>query len=1421
MNTHDLFHRFPRGVLVSFIVSTVVIIGTAFLYYQYQQNNIIALKQNELSAVADMKVTEIVNWRNERLGDGTMIARNPMITHHIQSFMQSPNDKNQQEMLQRWFDIMNESNLYSSIVLYDARGKMLYAKQPADQTCEMLPAIVSEAISGKNVFLSDLHTINGPDAIHMDLIIPILQERGIGVNVIAVIAARIDPKSYLYPLLNTQPYFSKTFETLIIRKEGDSVLFLSGLRHQAKAALRLKVSLADTMMPAVSAVNKGEGIYDGIDYRHVPVISAVRKVSRSSWYMIAKIDKDELFAPLQSEIKIVITVVLLLILISISVIGLIWRSQRAEHYRILYESETKRRRLNEQLQEKTQYFQNLFDYANAPIIVWDEALRIIQFNHAFQVLSGYNIEDVSEKQIDMLFPRDKIGSSLQLIGRTSAGERWNSVEIEIQNTDGDVRTLLWNSANIVDEQSHKIIATIAQGHDITERKRALTALQESEVKFRQTFDLSPVGIVMVGLDQKFIRCNNAFSELLGYTPDELIGKMIKEITYPDDVQIGIPDMIALKNNEINSSRVKKRYLHKNGQIVWGDVTISAIKDSADHPQYFLAIIQDITELKISGDLNSARLRLIEYAETHTVKEILQTTLDEASALVSSPIGFYHFVDPDEHSLTLQAWSTRTRNEFCTAAGEDSHYPLEKAGVWADCARERRPVIHNDYASLPNKHGLPQGHAGVVREAVVPIIRNNHVVAIIGVGNKMYDYTQTDVKVIKELGEMSWDIMGRKKIEEDLNTERMNLNAIFESSPVGKLVLDEQTNIILANAAILKLTGSTESHVVHQRPGVALQCFHNSADPRGCGYGDHCKICPLRKGIETLIAKGGHLRGVELPLTLIRNEHPEEVWLSVGAEPIVMYGRPHVVVSLDDITDRKKAVRELFVSEKLLRESQIIAGLGNYALDLRTGNWTSSAMLDTVFGIDTAYERTMEGWKSIIHSDDREMMDDYLNNIVSGQKKLFDKEYRFVRRYDGAVRWAHGLGVLELDPQGNILNMHGTIQDITDRKRSELAITESENRYRSLLNNLDAAVVVHSPDTSIILSNHRASELLGLSEDQMRGKRAIDPAWKFLDEHSNPLPLEKYPVNYIQTTLRPFSNWVLGINRPATNDVVWVSVNGFPVFNQQQELTEIVISFIDFTDRIKAEREIQQLNVTLEQRVRERTTLLEVANKELESFSYSVSHDLRAPLRSIDGFSQALLEDYNAMLDEQGKQYLRRVRAGTQTMASLIDNMLDLSRVSRASIYAVTINLSSVVHSILEELRSNDTNRTAEFIITPGLTDTADPVLMRMVLQNLLENAWKFTSKKPVTHIEFGITAKDGTKTYFVRDNGAGFEMEYIGKLFTPFQRLHQTTEFPGTGIGLATVQRIIHRHYGTIWAKGKVDLGATFYFTLNAEKETL
>lgn len=241
--------------------------------------------------------------------------------------------------------------------------------------------------------------------------------------------------------------------------------------------------------------------------------------------------------------------------------------------------------------------------------------------------------------------------------------------------------------------------------------------------------------------------------------------------------------------------------------------------------------------------------------------------------------------------------------------------------------------------------------------------------------------------------------------------------------------------------------------------------------------------------------------------------------------------------------------------------------------------------------------------------------------------------------------------------------------------------------------------------------------------------------------------------------------------------------------------------------------VEDLNEKSEQ-LQEKTTALEAVNKELESFSYSVSHDLRAPLRGIDGFSQALLEDYSEILDEQGKNYLSRVRNGTQKMALLIDEMLNLSRLGRVIMKPIDVKLSEMVQSISEDLQGSEPHRSAQFVIKPDIVCTADQTLISVVLQNLLENAWKFTSKKEKTVIEFSQIANEGKVTYFVRDNGAGFNMDYANKLFTPFQRLHNISEFPGTGIGLTTVQRIIHRHKGELWAEGEVDKGAVFYFTL-------
>jgi signal transduction histidine kinase len=254
--------------------------------------------------------------------------------------------------------------------------------------------------------------------------------------------------------------------------------------------------------------------------------------------------------------------------------------------------------------------------------------------------------------------------------------------------------------------------------------------------------------------------------------------------------------------------------------------------------------------------------------------------------------------------------------------------------------------------------------------------------------------------------------------------------------------------------------------------------------------------------------------------------------------------------------------------------------------------------------------------------------------------------------------------------------------------------------------------------------------------------------------------------------------------------------------------------LEIQERRHAEAEVRELNQTLELRVEERTAQLSAVNRELDAFAYSVSHDLRAPLRAIDGFSQALQEDCGAQLDGTARDYLQRVRKGCTRMGHLIEDLLQLSRLTRRELERREVDLSSLANEAAGELRAGAPQRVAIFTIAPGLRASGDQTLLRAVLDNLLGNAFKFTALRPEAHIEFGSLHQDGQPVFFVRDNGAGFDMQYADKLFGTFQRLHGTEAFEGTGIGLATVQRIITRHGGRIWAEAAVDQGATFYFTL-------
>lgn len=300
--------------------------------------------------------------------------------------------------------------------------------------------------------------------------------------------------------------------------------------------------------------------------------------------------------------------------------------------------------------------------------------------------------------------------------------------------------------------------------------------------------------------------------------------------------------------------------------------------------------------------------------------------------------------------------------------------------------------------------------------------------------------------------------------------------------------------------------------------------------------------------------------------------------------------------------------------------------------------------------------------------------------------------------------------------------------------------------------------------------------------------------------------EKYLLSRINYIL---ANKTLGENKKVELGVeIFFAGQKYFITSDRLQILNLLLS--TYETAIQKNNELKKI----EDELRRSNGQLEAANRELEAFSYSVSHDLRAPLRSIDGFSQALLEEYIDKLGGQGRDYLQRISAASQRMAQLIDDLLSLSRVTRSEMNRERVNLSLLVQTITEELRKVQPERRAEFAITPGLVSDGDMRLLKIALENLLGNAWKFTGKCPEARIEFGMIEYKDRPAYFVRDNGAGFDMAYAGKLFGAFQRLHSPSEFPGTGIGLATVQRIIHRHGGRIWAEGEVGKGAIFYFTL-------
>lgn len=677
---HAEANMFPRWLLAAITAACIFLVGGSAWYYQVEQAAGRQLAEKQLAAIAHLKVNQMVSWRSERLADAAVITDSLFLARGVGRFLADPNGVHTEE-LRSYFRSLQKHYQYSDILLVSPEGQVLLSQQSSAHGNGYAAALAEALREHKPVF-TDLHNDELHSSPHISVVAPIFAGDGQAAAPLGAIVLLSDATQFLYPLIQSWPTPSVTAETLLVRRDGDAVLFLNDLRHQRDAALKLRIPLTQLKLPAAMVVQGKEGLVEGLDYRGVAVVAVVLPVPDSPWFIVAKDDTAEVFAGWRSRAALVLSL-LAGLAVSLGAVGLfLWQRRQKAHYRSLYTVEAK-------LRANTERHSITLQAVGDGIIATDAHGLVELLNPVAEALTGWRQEDASGRPLAEVF-------------------------------------------HIVNEQTRK------------EAENPVTkVLREGKV----------VGIANHTL---------------------LIAK--------DGVERPIADSAAPICDD-------------QGEIVG-----------------VVLVFRDQGEERRTHRLIQTRITLLEYALTHTLNELLTKALDEIGALVDSPIGFYHFVDADQKTLSLQQWSTQTLRKFCQAEGKGMHYGVDRAGVWADCVHTGKPLVHNDYPSLPHKKGMPEGHAAVIRELVAPVMRAGQVVAILGVGNKSVDYTEKDIETVAYLSDVTWQLVEQKRIEEKQQASEQRYRDLYQSMMDAFVIVDMKGRIRACNRSFSMITGFTEEEL---------------------------------------------------------------------------------------------------------------------------------------------------------------------------------------------------------------------------------------------------------------------------------------------------------------------------------------------------------------------------------------------------------------------------------------------------------------------------------------------------------------------------------------------------------------------------------------------------------------------------------
>jgi PAS domain S-box-containing protein len=572
----------PLIILFLIIMLSVSIVGIA--YYNYQKDTLLSEKLKELSAISDMKIRQITQWRFERLADGKFLGDNIMLSQKISDFLKNPDKITSSDIFVQILKSLTENFDYRSAILVGQHGDVRLAFPLKDTVIgDQLRSLFPEIARNRKVLMTDLYINSQVNFVNLDLIVPLITRNLNDTIVPGFLVLEIDPQKVLYPLIQLWPNPSKSAEALIVRKEGDEIVYLNELRHLKKTEMIPRKSGSEEKLPAAMAFRGIKGTIDGVDYRNRRVVASMKKIPGTQWFMIAKIDRDEVVSVLNSQVRLIITVLVLFIATIGLFLGFLLWNQRVRFYRERYEAELNRLAL-------FKHFDYILKFANDIILLLDKDLNIVEANDRALEVYCYRREELIGRNLQTILAPEILPDMGEQIDRVNKNgfAIFESLHKRRDNTLFPVEI----SSRIVNIEGLNYYQTI--GRDITERKYAEETLRESELRFRKIFEESPFPMAITGKDFGIIRANASFCTMTGYQEEELKLITLGDLTYPDDAGDDSVNLMKLIAEDFPVYHKEKRYLRKDGSVILGSSTISIIRNNRDEAQLFLAMIEDIT-----------------------------------------------------------------------------------------------------------------------------------------------------------------------------------------------------------------------------------------------------------------------------------------------------------------------------------------------------------------------------------------------------------------------------------------------------------------------------------------------------------------------------------------------------------------------------------------------------------------------------------------------------------------------------------------------------------------------------------------------------------------------------------------------------------------------------------------------------------